>query len=159
MCVKYHPVLTKADLLPPRELAISYEVCASDARKGSARGATLSHAPGRAARAHATRSGRPSYAGGDMPMTSARTATGVAELWERMRLGVRHRVHELSPSERQQLFDGSHAREGAHQRGAPPLEITALEGDGTYVVSLEKLANYGSHRRPLLAPAGLRCSS
>ena len=55
-------------------------------------------------------------AGGDMPMTSARTATGVAELWARMRLGVLHRVHELSPGERQQLFEGSHARDSGRGR-------------------------------------------
>ena len=37
-------------------------------------------------------------------MTSARNAAGVAELWERMRLGVVHRVHEMSESERKALF-------------------------------------------------------
>ena len=31
---------------------------------------------------------RASFAGGDLPMTSARNAAGVGELWERMRLGV-----------------------------------------------------------------------
>ena len=65
--VKYHGVLTKADLLPPRELAQSYElvrrrVCT-----------------------------RPGYAGGDMPICSSRNAAGIAALWHRMRLGVLHR--------------------------------------------------------------------
>jgi ribosome biogenesis GTP-binding protein YsxC/EngB len=78
--VEYHAVLTKADLLTPRELAISYELVRRDVSE------------------------RPRYAGGDIPMTSARNAAGVAELWERMRLGVVHRVHEMSESERKALF-------------------------------------------------------
>ena len=39
-------------------------------------------------------------------MTSARNAAGVGELWERMRLGVSHRVHEMGERERAEFFEG-----------------------------------------------------
>ena len=73
--VEYHGVLTKADLLTPRELAQSYELIR---------------------RRVATRTG---YAGGDMPMCSSRNAAGVAALWHRMRLGILQVKGELDSEE------------------------------------------------------------
>ena len=56
--------LTKADLLTPRDLAISYELT------------------------RRALSSRPGYAGGDLPMSSARNAAGIQELWRRVREGA-----------------------------------------------------------------------
>jgi GTP-binding protein len=104
LSVRYHAVLTKADLLRPRELAQSYELV----RRRVSR--------------------RAGFAGGDLPMTSARNAAGVEELWERMRLGVVHRVHEMSDEEREELFDdGSGGRRG---REAAPTEAVVIREDG-----------------------------
>lgn len=60
----YHGVLTKCDLLEPFELAQSYALIEKElaARKG--------------------------YAGGDLPICSAKNSAGVAELWRRLREGV-----------------------------------------------------------------------
>ena len=60
----FNVVLTKADLLPPVQLARSYS------------------ALHRAASRHA------SFAGGDIPMCSSKNATGIFELWIRMRVGL-----------------------------------------------------------------------
>lgn len=64
--VPYHGVLTKADLLAPLELAQSYKLVSQRVTE------------------------REHYAGGDLPICSARNAAGVAELWERLKLGVLH---------------------------------------------------------------------
>lgn len=69
--VSYHGVLTKADLLTPHQLAQSYE------------------------RIRRCVDSRPGYAGGDLPVCSARNAAGIASLWHRMRLGVLHRKGQL----------------------------------------------------------------
>jgi GTP-binding protein len=61
----YHGVLTKCDLLEPLELAQSYELIERELRD------------------------RAGYAGGDMPICSAKNSAGVAELWRRLREGVR----------------------------------------------------------------------
>ena len=58
---------------------------------------------------------RASFAGGDLPMTSARNAAGVGELWERMRLGVSHRVHEMSERERADFFEAGGEEEAAEE--------------------------------------------
>ena len=71
--VEYHCILTKTDLLTPRELAQSYALI------------------------HRKVSHRVGYAGGDMPMCSSRNAAGIASLWHRMRLGVLH-VHRQRPN-------------------------------------------------------------
>jgi ribosome biogenesis GTP-binding protein YsxC/EngB len=73
--VPYHGVLTKSDLLPPRELAMSYELV------------------------RRALSDRPGYAGGDMPMSSARNAAGVQELWRRVRDGALQWDERTSNSE------------------------------------------------------------
>jgi len=61
---KYHVVLTKADLLRPHALAQAHALV------------------------HRQVAGRSGYAGGDIPIVSARSAAGVAELWDRMRQGA-----------------------------------------------------------------------
>ncbi|KAL1526873.1 hypothetical protein AB1Y20_015564 [Prymnesium parvum] len=63
---KFHCVLTKADLLTPVQLAQSNVLVAEAATK------------------------HPSYAGGDIPMCSANNHAGVAELYRRLRTGLRH---------------------------------------------------------------------
>ena len=69
--VEYHGVLTKADLLTPSDLAVAYALAEEKVAS------------------------RPGYAGGDLPMVSAKHAAGVSELWERMRLGVEHELHTM----------------------------------------------------------------
>ena len=93
--IRYHCVLTKADLLTPRELAISYELV----------------------RAHVMT--RPGHVGGDMPITSARNAAGVRELWERMRQGIEAGLHEMSDDERHAFVeDVAAGGDGLQEDGA-----------------------------------------
>ena len=87
--VRYHCVLTKADLLSPRELAISHDLI------------------------HAQIAHRPGYAGGDIPITSSRNAAGVGELWERLKAGVELRLHEMSDAERADFIASGGEMDGA----------------------------------------------
>ena len=73
--LRYHAVMTKADLLTPTELAQSHGFVW---RKMAA---------------------RPGFAGGDIPMCSTKNAAGVAELWERLRLGAQHRLWDEGEGE------------------------------------------------------------
>ena len=73
--IEYHGVLTKCDLLEPHELAQSYTLIAREME---------------------ARSG---YAGGDLPMSSARNHTGVGELWQRLHGGVEQRQLQLEEDE------------------------------------------------------------
>ena len=61
----FHAVLTKADLLPPFELAQSCTLVRAELERTY-----------------------PNYGGGDVPMCSAKNATGVTELWARLAGGI-----------------------------------------------------------------------
>ena len=62
--LRYHVVITKADLLRPHELAAAHELVRREVER------------------------RAGFAGGDIPMVSSRSAAGVAELWGRLRGGA-----------------------------------------------------------------------
>lgn len=91
----FHVVMTKADLLSPLQLAQSHALVS---RQVATHG---------------------SYSGSDVPMCSALNATGVPELWHRLRAGVMH--HAAAASEAPSSHDdATTTTTGARQdRGVP----------------------------------------
>jgi GTP-binding protein EngB required for normal cell division len=65
----FHAVLTKADLLPPMQLAQSCTLVRAELERRY-----------------------PNYGGGDVPMVSAKNGTGVTELWARLAGGIDERA-------------------------------------------------------------------